>query len=141
MHACVRPTAIAVDEMAQQTSAKSRQKKTPPAGKPAARSVKSAGGSAAKAATPPASKAAPAKGKPSSSLALPRSATSKSKTAPIATAAEIHALRTANASLTAELEAAKLKIAILEAARQEAINRIDWVLDSLQSLAAEKLKG
>lgn len=41
-------------------------------------------------------------------------------------------------ALALELAAAHLQITALEAARTQAINRIDWVLDSLQSLTEDK---
>ena len=53
-------------------------------------------------------------------------------------AAELRQLRAERAALVAELEAAKQRIAALETARAEAINRIDWVIDSLQGLHAIK---
>ena len=40
--------------------------------------------------------------------------------------------------LAAELASARAEIARLEAARQEAVNRIDWVIDSLNSALQEK---
>ena len=52
--------------------------------------------------------------------------------------AEIRTLRAEKAQLAAELEAARARIAELEAARTDAINRIDWVIDSLQSLSGKK---
>lgn len=54
----------------------------------------------------------------------------------MSSASELRVLRAKCAALTAELGAARAQIAELEAARRDAINRIDWVLDSLQSLAA-----
>jgi chromosome segregation ATPase len=36
--------------------------------------------------------------------------------------------------LRAELEAARARIAALEEAREEVVNRIDWVIDSLHNL-------
>jgi chromosome segregation ATPase len=41
-------------------------------------------------------------------------------------------------ALAQELVAARQEIAALETARTQAINRIDWVLDSLQSLTEDK---
>ncbi len=41
-------------------------------------------------------------------------------------------------SLAQELTAAKLQIAAYETARDQTINRIDWVLESLQSLTEDK---
>jgi len=55
----------------------------------------------------------------------------------IGMAAELRTLRAERARLGAELEAAQTRIAELEAARVDAINRIDWVIDSLQSLAGK----
>ena len=40
--------------------------------------------------------------------------------------------------LAAELAAAKAEIARLEVARQEAVNRIDWVINNLNSALQEK---
>ena len=41
-------------------------------------------------------------------------------------------------SLTTELAAAKAEIATLDAARRAAIDRIDWVIDSLQAVLQDK---
>jgi septal ring factor EnvC (AmiA/AmiB activator) len=41
-------------------------------------------------------------------------------------------------ALAQELAAARQQITALEAARTQAINRIDWVLDSLQSMTEDK---
>jgi predicted RNase H-like nuclease (RuvC/YqgF family) len=40
--------------------------------------------------------------------------------------------------LAAELATARAEIATLEKARRDAINRIDWVIDSLQTLLQDK---
>lgn len=42
------------------------------------------------------------------------------------------------ARLEAELKDAKARIAELEKLNEEAVNRIDWVIDSLQTVLAEK---
>lgn len=47
-----------------------------------------------------------------------------------ATVAELSSARDA---LTADLATARARIAVLEAARLDAINRIDWAIDSLRS--------
>jgi hypothetical protein len=47
-------------------------------------------------------------------------------------------LMTERDGLAAELALARAEIVALEAARTDAINRIDWVLDSLQSLLQSK---
>ena len=52
-------------------------------------------------------------------------------------ATRIRTLEAERDSLTAELEAAKSRIAALEQAREQVLNRIDWVIDSLHSLSGE----
>lgn len=52
--------------------------------------------------------------------------------------AEAQALKKERDSLRAELTAAKKRIAELEAINEDAVNRIDWVLDSLHSLLEKK---
>lgn len=52
--------------------------------------------------------------------------------------AEARALKTERDSLRAELTAAKKRIAELEAINEDAVNRIDWVLDSLHTLLEKK---
>ena len=52
-------------------------------------------------------------------------------------AARIRALEAERDRLAAELKAARERIAALEAAREQVLNRIDWVIDSLHSLAGE----
>ncbi len=42
------------------------------------------------------------------------------------------------AALEGELAAAKVRIAELEKQHEDAVNRIDWVIDSLQMLLAEQ---
>jgi len=49
--------------------------------------------------------------------------------------ATVTELKTERDRLEAELAAARKKIGALEEARVDAINRIDWVIDSLESLA------
>ena len=48
--------------------------------------------------------------------------------------ARVNELKRERDTFEAELAAAKAKIAALEAARTDAINRIDWVLDSLHTV-------
>lgn len=45
------------------------------------------------------------------------------------------------ARLEQELAAARRRIAELEAMHEDAVNRIDWVIDSLQTLLSEHTKG
>ena len=52
-------------------------------------------------------------------------------------AVRIRALEAERDRLAAELKAARERIAALEAAREQVLNRIDWVIDSLHSLASE----
>lgn len=47
---------------------------------------------------------------------------------------DIQALRDERDNLRGELAAAKQRISELEAINEDAVNRIDWVLDSLHSL-------
>ena len=49
-------------------------------------------------------------------------------------AAQVGALQAERDQLAAELKAAKARIAALEEARDQVLNRIDWVIDSLHSL-------
>jgi predicted RNase H-like nuclease (RuvC/YqgF family) len=49
--------------------------------------------------------------------------------------ARAKALERERDSLRAELEAARAHIAMLEESRSQVVNRIDWVIDSLQTLA------
>ncbi|CFW99877.1 conserved protein of unknown function [Candidatus Filomicrobium marinum] len=51
---------------------------------------------------------------------------------------EARALKKERDSLRAELTAAKKRIAELEAINENAVNRIDWVLDSLHTLLEKK---
>ena len=51
---------------------------------------------------------------------------------------DIQALRAERNDLRAELAAAKQRISQLEAINEEAVNRIDWVLDSLHSLLEQQ---
>ena len=51
---------------------------------------------------------------------------------------ELEMLVEQNAALRAELEHAKARIAQLEALQVDVINRIDWVIDSLQTVLEEK---
>ncbi len=49
----------------------------------------------------------------------------------------IAALEKERAELRAELAAAQARIRSLEQAREQVLNRIDWVIDSLQSLTED----
>ncbi len=51
--------------------------------------------------------------------------------------ARIKALEDERDQLARELEVAKLRVAALEQAREQALNRIDWVIDSLHNLQDE----
>lgn len=60
--------------------------------------------------------------------------------APFETAVSAAALRAVEAerdALRAELEVARARIAELERAREQVLNRIDWVIDSLHNLIEE----
>lgn len=50
---------------------------------------------------------------------------------------EMQALKSERDDLKTELTAAKQRISELEAINEDAVNRIDWVLDSLHSLVEE----
>lgn len=52
-------------------------------------------------------------------------------------AAAFRLLETERDALRAELEAAKSRIAELERSREQVLNRIDWVIDSLHNLIEE----
>jgi hypothetical protein len=54
--------------------------------------------------------------------------------APAALEARCLALERECETLRAELEAARTRVASLEKARTEVVNRIDWIVDSLHSL-------
>ena len=49
----------------------------------------------------------------------------------------VETLQTEVTRLTRELEAATARIATLEQARDQVLNRIDWVIDSLHSLSED----
>ena len=53
-------------------------------------------------------------------------------------ASELEMLAEQNAALREELEHAKARIAQLEALHEDVINRIDWVVDSLQTALEDK---
>jgi uncharacterized coiled-coil DUF342 family protein len=50
---------------------------------------------------------------------------------------DVRALEAERDQLRAELEAARARIAELERVREQVLNRIDWVIDSLHSLGDE----
>lgn len=52
--------------------------------------------------------------------------------------AEVKSLRNERDTLAKELEAARGQISELESAQTDAINRIDWVIDSLHNLMDQK---
>lgn len=88
--------------------------------------------------TPPAAKSSVAN---ASAAKLPAGPTSARRDAPKGLEASIERLETSVAdlkrerdSLAAELAAAKAEIATLDAARRTAIDRIDWVIDSLNTV-------
>ena len=68
-------------------------------------------------------------------MAAPRKAAVAAAAAPPAT--RVAGLEAERDRLAAELAAAKAHIATLEAARDQVLNRIDWVIDSLHSLARD----
>ena len=51
------------------------------------------------------------------------------------TKAQVGRLQAENARLTEQIAAAEARIALLERQRDEALNRIEWVIDSIYSLA------
>lgn len=61
--------------------------------------------------------------------------------ADFAEAGEVARLRAENAALSAELDSARRRIAELETLREQSINRIDWVIDSLQTLRTDGEEG
>ncbi len=85
---------------------------------------------AAKKAAAPARAAAPAK------AAVPAKAAARTPAAAAADSLEarVRSLESERDRLTAELAEAHARIAKLEAARTQVVNRIDWVIDSLQNL-------
>lgn len=125
--------------MADPTTDKSRRKKPPAKSSKRAESLVAG----AKASTGPTGKPS-AKSKPSpkssrsGKVALDKAPAKAVKPDASGLAAELRTLRAERAQLAAELEIARARITELEAARTEAINRIDWVIDSLQSLAGKK---
>jgi multidrug resistance efflux pump len=73
--------------------------------------------------------------------AAPRSVSSASNPLQVAVErleARVHDLKRERDAFEAELAAAKAKITALELARTDAINRIDWVLDSLHTVLQDK---
>ncbi|MBU1213301.1 MAG: DUF4164 family protein [Alphaproteobacteria bacterium] len=52
--------------------------------------------------------------------------------------AKIVALQAERDTLNSELKAARVRIGELEAAHKDAVNRIDWVIDSLHNILEEK---
>jgi septal ring factor EnvC (AmiA/AmiB activator) len=97
------------------------------------------------------SKSRPPRGQPAravkratASAAAPASATAK-RAAPNPLQAAVERLETRvldlkreRDALAAELAEANARIAALDAARDDAVNRIDWVVDSLQTVLDDK---
>lgn len=52
--------------------------------------------------------------------------------------AKIKSLQVERDKLNSELKSAHLRIAELEAAHKDAVNRIDWVIDSLHNIVEEQ---
>lgn len=84
------------------------------------------------------SKSSPSKPVASTKPVAPKSAAHAKPAVDPRLAEQLAAMTLERDRLREDLQAANRRIAALEAARQDAINRIDWVIDSLQSLAAEK---
>ncbi|KUO67597.1 MAG: hypothetical protein APF80_12635 [Alphaproteobacteria bacterium BRH_c36] len=78
----------------------------------------------------------PKKSKP----AAPRKAAAKSdlSSAVERLEAKINSLQAERDALNNELKAARARIGELEAAHKDAVNRIDWVIDSLHNIVEEK---
>ena len=53
---------------------------------------------------------------------------------PVSLEAQLATLKQERDQLAADLQAAKARIATLEAAREEVLNRIEWVIDSLHTV-------
>lgn len=86
---------------------------------------------------PPRIEPARARARPATASA-PREAPNALQTAVDRLEARVLELKRERDTFEAELAAAKAKIATLEAARIDAINRIDWVLDSLHTVLQVK---
>lgn len=79
-------------------------------------------------------------GKPAGKGAASKAALSGRKAAASAVATpeqRIAALEAERDRLAAELKAAQTRIRNLEQSREQVLNRIDWVIDSLQSLVED----
>jgi predicted RNase H-like nuclease (RuvC/YqgF family) len=74
----------------------------------------------------------------STSTAKPRDVPNALQSAVDRLEARVLELKRERDELAAKLEAAANEIATLDKSRIEAINRIDWVLDSLQTVLQEK---
>ncbi len=107
--------------MAERATASSKKAPRSPSGKAAARKT-----AAAKPKT--AAKAGTAKAKPTEALdkAMAR------------LEGEVATLRQERDALASDLAAARERIAALESTHEQAINRIDWVIDSLHNVMNEK---
>lgn len=112
-----------------------------PAAKPAKELAKGPTKAATKV-TQPASTKTPATKTPAAKPAAKKSVTAQAagslQVAVERLEARMAELKRERDALALELAAAHQQITALEAARTQAINRIDWVLDSLQSLTEDK---
>jgi outer membrane murein-binding lipoprotein Lpp len=97
-----------------------------------------AAGAAARGGTP-VTKGPPPKIKPTAQPAPKSAASSGGLQATVERLeAKVSVLKHERDRMAADLAAARAEIASLEKARRDAINRIDWVIDSLQTLLPDK---
>ncbi len=126
--------------MATRTTSQAKRSSRHSESEPAA-SRASSGGKAPQQKKAPTKKAAPAK-KATQKSAARKSTRSRAKGAerPAAKTAttEGQMLAEQNAALKAELAQAKARIVELEALNADVVNRIDWVIDSLQTVIEDK---
>lgn len=91
-----------------------------------------------RAAKPAAAKPAPASQSELLEDAAPKTeAPGNASSPPPDPSARIRALESERDKFAAELAVAKARIEALEQAREQVLNRIDWVIDSLHSLTSE----
>ena len=76
---------------------------------------------------------------PKAKAAASRPAAQKAPTAP--SKAEVARLVLENKTLLERLAAAEQKLALLERQRDEALNRIEWAMDALQTLTDEVVRS